>query len=406
MRPSVIPVIAAAGLLLAGGARGATDPAAEPYFQLRQQALGYHGTAEDLAGLTELRLGWFGPSDPADPLHGDAWWAAGLAVEEANAAARAAGSDAFAALPVRLLPCWTADPWGSGVSSLARLVYNEQPLALLGSIDSATTHLAEQVVAKANLPLVSPVATDKTVTLAGVSWMFSCAPDDAAVARALVDDVLHTAGAHPAVLLLTTTDHESRMTAREVARELARRGVAPAFRFDLTPGNPDATAALAAAGTPGAVIVIAGAADSAQLVRAVRERLGPVPVHGGPAVTRQRFLELAGPAAEGVRGPLLYVAAADDFAARFAAARGHAPDYTAALTYDATRLLIAAIRHAGPNRARIREALAQPAPWPGVAGPVDFDGTGRNRRTALRCGTVRDGRLVADPLPATALTLR
>ena len=86
------------------------------------------------------------------------------------------------------------DPWGTGVSQLTRMVYDEQPLALLGSVDSATTHLAEQVVAKANLPLVSPIATDKSVTLAGVSWMFSCAPDEAAIARVLVDAVLAAGG--------------------------------------------------------------------------------------------------------------------------------------------------------------------------------------------------------------------
>ena len=83
------------------------------------------------------------------------------------------------------------------------------------------------------------------------------------------------------------------------------------------------------------------------------------------------------------------------FVERFRAERGHAPDYTAALTYDATRLVIETIRAAGPNRARIREALQQLSPWPGVAGLIRFDGTGQNTRTNLSLGTIRNGRVVA-----------
>ena len=161
-----------------------------------------------------------------DPLTGDLWWAANLAVQEANARTSDFGprTSDFLRLPFRLVARWAVDPWGTGVSQLTRMVYDEQPLALLGSVDSATTHLAEQVVAKANLPLVSPIATDKSVTLAGVSWMFSCAPSDAAIARVLVDAVLAgLTGRADKLVLLATTDHESRMTAREVLREFSRR---------------------------------------------------------------------------------------------------------------------------------------------------------------------------------------
>ena len=446
------------------------DPAApEPYLRLRETTLGYTGAAEDFANLTEIRIGWFGPSDPADPLNGDFWWAADFAVREANEtrpappdSAVCPPSSAFRSLPIRLVARWAPDPWRAGVSLLARMVYDEQPLALLGSIDSASTHLAEQVVAKANLPLVSPLATDKTATLAGVSWMFACAPDDVAVARVLVGDVLaafatitrqkgnsqmqdpaccrsllagdstpesrassllHSASMQAPesddspsatenrqsksenrkshIVLLATTDHASRMAAREVTRELSRHGVAPEFRFDLPPGvaNADESLQGTAAAHPAAVIVIADAADSARLTRAVRERLGEVPVFGGQTMGRTRFLELAGPAAEGVRFPLLFATdpsnqTAAAFTAHFAAERHHVPDYSAALAYDATRLLIEAIRRAGPNRALIREALVQLSPWSGIAGPITFDGTGQNLRSELCLGTVRNGAVV------------
>lgn len=412
--------------------------------------MSYNGPSEDYANLTEIRIGWFAPSDPADPEHGDFWWAADLAVREANTSRTDAAPGSFDALPIRLVPRWAPDPWRAGVSLLTRMVYDEPPLAIVGSIDSASTHLAEQVVAKANLPLVSPIASDKTATLAGVSWMFACVPDDAAIARALVADVLATCGpsggaaicrdpkpangersqdepastaqataagtaSRPSVipnpkftiLLVATTDHGSRMAAREVSAELSRHGITPGLRLELTPGVANADEALRRCeSSPAAVIVLADAPDSARLTRALRARFGRAPVFGGLAMAQHRFLELAGPAAEGVRFPLLFSADANDeatsrFVARFRMERHHAPDYTAALAYDATRLLIAAVHRAGPNRARIRTALVQLSPWPGVAGPIVFDGTGQNRRSDVRIGMIHESARVAAGAPGT-----
>ena len=377
------------------------DQGTVPYRRLRETTLGYNGPSHDFTNLTEIRIGWFGPSNPDDPLNGDLWWAANLAVQEANTPTPGSGTPAsdFLRLPFRLIPRWSVNPWGTGVSQLARMVYDEQPLALLGSMDSATTHLAEQVVAKAQLPLVSPIATDKTATLAGVSWMFSCAPDDDAVAQVLAEAVMAELKT-PAdnIVLLATTDHESRMTAREVVRELLRRGRKPDFRFDVPPDAADIAQQLQAAADakPAVVLIIAGAEDSARLTKAVRDKVGTATIFGGQSMSRTRFKELAGPAAEGVRFPLLFVpnpadTASAHFIERFTFEHHRAPDYTAALTYDATRLLVEAIRRAGPNRARIREALTQLSPWSGIAGTIHFDGTGQNTRTDLCLGTIRNG---------------
>lgn len=433
--------------------------AAQPFLRLRETTLDYHGADAEFTNLTEFRMGWFGPTNLDDPLTGGMWWAANLAVREANAAGMAHGNartgltnSASAPKPFRLVPRWAANPWGTGVADLARMVYEEQPLALLGSVDSAATHLAEQIVAKAQLPLVSPVATDPSVTLAGVSWMFACAPSDAVVAQVLVDDILacledrapdrrrnahdpgssgneaadkadkgtasgpvrspSVSGGDAGLALLAATDHESRMVAREVLRELSRRGRPPAFRFDVPTGARAIDRQLSALETarPQAVAIVAGPEDAARLVRAVRERLpGSGPgretagsgssfclVFGSQAMARTRFRELAGPAAEGVRFPILFAPVAGDpeaarFAGRSLAECGQPPDYTAALAYDATRLLIEAINRAGPSRARIREALARLSPWQGIAGPIAFDGTGQNTRRNVGMGRISGG---------------
>jgi branched-chain amino acid transport system substrate-binding protein len=397
------------GFLPSTSAAQSADQNPEPRRpRLRDTTLGYNGPSDDITNLTDIRIGWFGPSNLDDPLSGDLWWAVNFALQEANTPpsdSRLPASD-FLRLPFRLIPRWSVNPWGTGVSQLARMVYDEQPLALLGSMDSATTHLAEQVVAKAQLPLVSPIATDKSVTFAGVSWMFSCAPGDDAVARVLVEAVqAELKSPADKTVLLATTDHESRMTARELMRQLSRGGRRPDFRFDVPPGAMDIVQQLQATteAKPAVVVIIASAEDSARLTQAVREKVGTAAIFGGESMGRRRFTELAGSAAEGVRFPLLFVPNSADtttahFIERFTSEHHRPPDYTAALTYDATRLLVEAIRRAGPNRARIREALAQLSPWPGIAGTIHFDGTGQNTRTDLCLGTIRNGAV----LPMTA----
>jgi branched-chain amino acid transport system substrate-binding protein len=380
----------------------ASEPATQnsaPFLRLRERTLEYTGPEReegDLQNVKEVTIGWFGPHDSTNRLAAGMWWAASLAIKEANE------QGGFKELPFRLVPRWSVDPWGAGVSQLARMIYDERALGLLGSMDSPSTHLAEQVVAKAQLALVSPITTDKSVTLAGVSWMFTCAPSDDAIARVLVTDVLGTLkGTFNKLVLLSATDHESRMTVREVLKAFSQQHHPPDFQFAVPPGLRAFTNWMEAVehAQPGVVLILAGAEDAARLVRAVRERIPACALFGSQSMGRARFLELAGRSAEGVRFPLLFVANPADpatahFLEQFTRQYHHPPDYTAALTYDATRLLIEAIRRGGLNRARIREALTQLSPWPGIAGPIRFDGTGQNIRTNVCMSTVSNGIIV------------
>jgi ABC-type branched-subunit amino acid transport system substrate-binding protein len=339
------------------------------------------------------------------------YWAASLAVQEANAHGGCGG------IPFKLIARWSENPWGSGVAQLARLVYEQQPIAVLGSIDSASTHLAEQVVAKANLPLVSPVATDKTTTLAGVSWMFSCAPSDTAVARALVNALLASTASSANVrssrlVLITATDHESRMLSREVLREFSQRNRLPDYRHEVPPGAEfEAQIRAIVEAQVSAVVVVAGAADSARLVCGLQEQLPGVTIFGGPAMARSQFLRLAGTFAERPVFPMVSAFENDsprlaDFVGQFAAETGREPDYTAALTYDATRLLLEAVQSAGPSRPGVRRALVDASGWSGCAGTIAFDGTGQNTRTNVSMAHWRSGRITplrdSDSLARTA----
>lgn len=378
---------------------GLTNSPPPPYLRFRDATLTYHGPEPDrreLCGLKEVKIGWFGPSEATNPLWGDAWRAANLAIDEANQKGGCNG------LPFRLVPRWAVDPWGTGISQLTRMIFEERPMAVLGSIDSASTHLAEQIVAKAQLPLISPFATDHSITLAGVSWMFSCAPSDRTIAQVLVEDILKTVSDRPhRLVLLSATDHESRMTAREVLKEFSRRGRLPDFRYEMPPGSNTYAKQMDAIDQvrPDAVLIVAGAEDSARLVMAIREHAPPARLFGIHTMGQNRFRQMAGPAAEGVRFPALFVPDSSHsdtvrFLASFQPLESAPPDYTAALAYDAMRLLLDALQRSGLKRNQLRESIGQLTPRIGIAGSMQFDGTGQNTRSNLGMAEITKGALV------------
>jgi ABC-type branched-subunit amino acid transport system substrate-binding protein len=149
-----------------------------------------------------------------------------------------------------------------------------------------------------------------------------------------------------------------------------------------------------ARGEPRSIVVLAGAVDSAAIVTALRSQGFAGRIVGGASFGRRVFRDRAGRDAEGVAFPLLFDAErpeAGDLVRRYERRWGESPDFLAAHAYDGVRLLIAAFRGAGANRALIRDELVTLAPWLGATGLVTWDATGRNVRP-LTMGTWRGGR--------------
>ena len=399
LHPHRVSLLVAALLLIAPGAgytgedRVEPQRSAEPYFDASRHQMEYTGPGRDdppPEGLREVLIGYFGPRDADHPTGNDVWTAINLAVDEANE------SGGYNGIPFRIVSAWSENPWGSGASGIARMVYTDGVWALIGSIDGASTHLAEQVVAKARLTLVNPAATDRTVNLANVAWTFSCLPADdlqaTAVARAIAD---RTGGGR--LTLISATDHDSHLSMVEFRKALALLRISPLHHIEFDPLTVDREELSEhVAGTaPEAILLLAGPVDSGRLLVPLRRALDGIPIFGGSSFGRRAFLEKAGRATEGVMFPSLCDPSLESsrFARTFNSRSGRAADCTAGQAYDATRLLIEAIRRNGLNRPRIRDAVADLSGWEGVAGVLLWNALGQNQR-ATRLATIQDGHIV------------
>ncbi|MFZ9033676.1 MAG: ABC transporter substrate-binding protein [Anaerohalosphaeraceae bacterium] len=333
------------------------------------------GYGQNPPDVNEVRIGYFGPSDPAHPEGGDMWSAARMAIEQANQ------KGGYHGINFRLVPAWSENPWGSGASEVVRMAYVHQVWGIVGGIDGPSTHLAEQVVAKAHLTLISAGSTDKSVNFANVPWMFSCLPADDIQAAELTK-ALAVSG--ESFVLISSTQHDPHLFTIELKKSLIRHKLSPLNHFEIKPEQKEHNALIdGVLKTKASVLVlIAGTDDSMALVGSVRKKGFSGMIFGGPWMGHHRFVHSAAAADEKLIFPLLYEPsqASRSFDQEFQVRFGRKPDYLTAHTYDAVHMLIASIKKAGLDREKIRDAIKNAAPAKGVTGVFRWNAYGENVR--------------------------
>lgn len=386
---------------LAWAAAAQESPPVQPFFDLRGHEPTFVGPpGERLApeDVAEVRLGYFGPADADHPLYGNLWTAAQRAVEDAN---RAGG---FHGKPFRLLSAWSDNPWGNGITQVTQLVYRERVWAIIGGVDGPTTHLAEQVVVKARLPLVSPLSTDESVNLTNIAWMFSLAPSDERVAESLVG-ALSPPNRSTAVALLSSNDHDARRLTDALRKELDERHLTLRDQLEFVPKSEthDQLVRECLSRNPSEIILIADAAESAELVNRLRQSGFSGRILGSPACGRSLFAARAGSLAGDLVFPIIQqLSAADPATDSHSDTLLSAPpaseqpftstDFAALHVYDAVRLVTQAIQTAGLHRPAIAQALRDASPTRGLSGTIEWNRPGTNTRQP-RLATLRAGQI-------------
>jgi ABC-type branched-subunit amino acid transport system substrate-binding protein len=355
----------------------------DPYRRFYLKPLEYHGPGRETV-LPELpptiRIGLLAPLERTREARAGRSLKRGidLALEEANA------GGGYSGLPFELVVRNDEALWGSSANTLVELAYEENVWAVIGSIDSTSTHVALRVALKAELPIVNVGSTDPTMTETGIPWLVRLTPDDRQTSYRLARLVFEELGLSRVAVLRSTERHgrmgvpEFRDAARRLGRPLPLEIIYSTGQEDFTPQLEQ----IAGSGAE-AVVLWAGARDSALIVRQMREVGLDQPIFGTDRLVSPEFLELAGPAAEGVRATAWLDPGREDvswsaFRGRFRERFDSEPDAFAAYGYDAALMLVAAVREAGLNRALIRDRLMSHRSYHGVAGAMRFDENSNN----------------------------
>lgn len=317
-----------------------------------------------------------------------------LALEEANAEGGYRG-----ALPFELVVKNDADAWGSASNTFAEMAYKHRVWAILGSIDSDSTHVGIRAGLKAELLTVTVGSNDPTITETGIPWIMRVTPDDRQVGYRLALHVFEERKL-ASVAILRSSDRYGRFGVKEFRDAARRLGHPVPAEVLVDPGEEDLENALdrVTASDPEAVVLWMRAGDAARAARRMRARRMRQLILGTDRIANAEFIRLAGQAAEGVVSVSWMDAGREagkwrGFLKRFKDRYGTEPDAFAAYGYDAAGILLRGIRSAGLNRARILDAVTGLASYDGVTGRIEFDTVFQNVTPPV-IAEVRGGRFV------------
>jgi len=308
------------------------------------------------------------------------------------------------------------------VSQNARLAGRDPTtIAFLGGTSSGATAVALPLLNQAGILQVSPLAGAVALTrpdpaLPGSPQKFypnqragrtfgRVVPADS-VEAAMLARWMAAAGTR-SVYVVATQEAEAASLAAALRRGLAAARVAVAGSQSVAPGRADWSSVATAAARSGAgALFFAGSAQAGApaMFAAARAADPGMAIFGSDQLAQPAVAEHLGPGGEGVRipGPALPAGALPPagarFRAAFRAAYGREPEPTAAFGYEAMRVVLDAVRRAGPRgnhrAAVVREFFATERPRSPL-GAYAIDRVGDSTLSAYAGYEVRDDRLVA-----------
>lgn len=352
-----------------------------PYASIATDAEGYAGPARnaenDLHGSV-LRIGLLAPLHGDRKREGDAMVAAAqIALHDAAPHGLIHGRRLALAVEDASGPSW-----GMVSNAVIRLILDDDALAVITSTSGPDAHLTEQVGNRIGVPVLT-LSADATTTQIDIPWIFRIGPSDVAEANLIAHDIYQVRGLH-SVLLVTQQDHDGLRSVDAMSQAASALGAPPPTHLILTGDHPALEDVLHTikAESPQAIIIWTSPSTAASLLQALRSAPLTTPLYLSQDASANLPETVPYPNPPGnVWTPSATAdptKAHQGFARRFQKATGSSPGVVANNTYDAVLLTARALQHAGPNRARLRDALSRVHDEPGASGPITFDRQGNN----------------------------
>ena len=295
---------------------------------------------------------------------------------------------------------------------VANAVANDPDIVgLVGHMCSSAHLAALPTYLREGVPVITPTATSVVISARnrdeeGRVWSFRTVYRDDAQGKFLAKYLAKIMGYRKVALFYELSDYGLGLK-KSFLKQARRRGLTVVGVEAYKKGDLDFTPQLTklrAAGPEG--LCIAGVYAEAALIAGQARTLGfPVPKFGSDALDSTEYIRLSGPAAEQtyVTAPFLEDTPGSPgrrFIEAFKAQFGHDRDWMAAYAYDAAGVLLTAIAQAGPDRHKVRAALAAmrtpETGYAGITGDLFFDASGDCDKPVF-VKLVRDGAFVPAP---------
>jgi len=289
--------------------------------------------------------------------------------------------------PIRVICKDDGSQNDAAVLAAKDLLNNQKVCAIIGPSGTPTTMAIKDVVQEANCPLVSCAAgAPITQPVAKSFWTFRTPQMDICAVQKIIDYCKKAKITKVASIYVTTAFGKSGND--QIQKLMPQAGIQIVATESFGAEDTDMTAQLTRikAKGPQAVICWAVQAPPAAVAKNIRDLKMDVKVIMSHGVANRKFIELAGPAAEGVMFPAGWLivrgemaasnprkAVLEKYAADYQAKYHKAPDTFGGHAHDAVMLVVAAIKKAGSaDRGKIRDALAGMRGFQGIGGVFNY----------------------------------
>lgn len=269
-------------------------------------------------------------------------------------------------------------------SVVTKLVTSDNVIALIGE-NSSNQSLAAAPIAQSNgVPMVSPSSTNPAVTEKG-EYIFRVCFTDPYQGKALAAFVRDTLKANTAAVLIDKKNDYSVGLAEFFSKEFTAAGGRVVAQQSYVGGDAEFRPQLTTfrSAKPDVVFIPGFYTDAGQIAIQARDLGLNVPLIGGDGWDSPTVIEIGGKSVENSYFSDHYFVGDDrpvvkQFVAEMNKRHGKNPEATAALGYDALKIIAAAITRAGSlDRKAIRDQIAATRDYQGVSGTITM-GPDRN----------------------------
>ncbi len=266
------------------------------------------------------------------------------------------------------------------LAALQKAVEQEKVLALVSFVRSTQILATSDAIKNYGIPTMIG-GTNATLTKHGNPWLFRLRPDDTIAAGAMVRYIKENTK-FTKIGILNDTEAFGQGGADLVEKYAKESGLTVVKRERFTPHEKDYTAFLLSLKNAGAQIMIVYAPnpDTAVIQSQYRQLGSPFKYLGSPSSASKDCLNLSKEAAEGIWAVADAVSGQSEANRRYTEAYkkeyNEEPDILSSWTYDGLKILTNAIRKAGEDRAKIREAILATKGYEGVLGTFSFTPNG------------------------------
>jgi len=314
-----------------------------------------------------------------------------LAIEEANAAGVVIGGQ-----PVQFEMIAEDDQADPKIgNTVAQKLVDAGVAGVVGHLNSGTTIPASAIYNRAGIPMISGSATNPDLTGQGFSGVFRVVGRDDQQGPAVAGYLVSTMQPKSAAIIDDATAYGEGL-ANEVEKTLRAAGVKVLPREKGTDKTADWKAVLTKIKGKQPDVVFYGGMDvtGGPLLRQAHElQLGAKFAFGDGSCTA-KMAELAGAAAEGLicsQAGIPVQAANQHFLDAYRQRFNADPILYSPFTYDAARLLIAAIQQADSIDPAKYLPVLQSIDYNGASGAIHFDANGDRKDAEMTIFTMRDG---------------